>query len=482
MSNRKMAVNAIFNVVRTSLSIIFPIITYPYAARVLGKDGLGMVSYGSSIVSYFTLAASLGTTNYATREGAKLREDKERSQHFFEEVFTINICCMIFSYIFLILLMILSDAMHGYTTILIILGTEIFFKTFSVDWVNTVYEDFTYITLRSIITHIVSLIILFTVVKKPDDVYIYAVMTVITYGINCLMNLIYCRKYIRLRIFPTLELRKHIVPLLYFFANDIAVSVYVNIDTTMLGYYKGDSIVGIYTIAVKIYSVIKKIFASIYAVTIPKLAELAGNSNETGFRNLYTQICSVLSILLIPAAIGLIALSEELVFFMGGSEYGDAALSLQILSVGLVFAIYGGLITVCFNVTHKRERINLYATFMSAIINVVLNFVIIPVSGHYGAAFTTTLSEGFVFIFCFMKIKDKTRFFDIRFVLREIINASVGAVLILIYSIMVHKALYIGWMSFVIILFGSIIIYFIWMIAARDKLILSLCRKVRYRI
>lgn len=71
MSNKRITINAILNVIRTGLSIIFPLITYPYVARILGKNGVGMVSYTSSIVSYFVLFASFGISNYATREGSK---------------------------------------------------------------------------------------------------------------------------------------------------------------------------------------------------------------------------------------------------------------------------------------------------------------------------------------------------------------------------------------------------------------------------
>ena len=160
MLNKRITINAILNVIRTGLSIIFPLITYPYVARILGKNGVGMVSYASSIVSYFVLFASFGISNYATREGAKIRSNKSSFQEFFEEMFSINLICMLAAYLGLMGIIFFSKELQEYKGLLAILGIDILFKTLSVDWVNNVYEDFAYITIRSIITHVTSLVVL----------------------------------------------------------------------------------------------------------------------------------------------------------------------------------------------------------------------------------------------------------------------------------------------------------------------------------
>ena len=479
MSNKRITINVILNVIRTGLSIIFPLITYPYVARILGKNGVGMVSYASSIVSYFVLLASFGISNYATREGAKIRSNKSLFQEFFEEIFGINLICMLAAYFGLMGLMFFSEGLQGYKGLLAILGIDILFKTLSVDWVNNVYEDFAYITIRSIITHVLSLVVLLLVVRTSQDVYLYAIILVMTNAINCIMNFFYCRKYIRLRVCFRRRWKRHFISLLYFFANDITVSVYVNIDTTMLGYYKGDSAVGAYTIAVKIYSVVKRMLAAIYTVTLPQLAELAERRNQEEYKNLYTYICATLSIVLIPSAVGLVAVSEELILFMGGVEYKEAVLSLKILAFALIFAIYGGLVTVCFNITHKLEKINLYTTFFSATLNFVINIILIPKWGQYGAAFTTLLSEAFVFLLCFWKIKDKQEYLDMGYVGKEIFHAMIGAILILGISYVVHKFLSAGFFSFLIILFLSVSVYLGYLTIVKDDIEVKILKRLR---
>lgn len=478
MLNKRITINAILNVIRTGLSIIFPLITYPYVARILGKNGVGMVSYASSIVSYFVLFASFGISNYATREGAKIRNNRFSFQEFFEEIFGINLTCMLAAYLGLMGIILFSKGLQEYKGLLAILGIDILFKTLSVDWVNNVYEDFAYITVRSIITHVASLVVLLLLVRTPQDVYLYAIILVMTNAINCIMNFFYCRKYIRLRIHFQRKWKRHFSSLFYFFANDVTVSIYVNIDTTMLGYYKGDSAVGAYIIAVKIYSVVKRMLTAIYTVTLPQLAEFAERKSQEEYKKLYTYICAILSIVLIPSAVGLVALSEELILFMGGAEYKEAVLSLKILAFALIFAIYGGLVTVCFNITHKLEKINLYATFFSATLNFVINIFLIPKWGQYGAAFTTLLSEVFVFFFCFVKVKTKSDFWDMRYIRREIFNGLIGAILILCIAFSVHKILPACLSSFFIILFTSIFVYFGYLIIVRDDVVMKIWKRL----
>ena len=134
---------------------------------------------------------------------------------------------------------------------------------------------------------------------------------------------------------------KHAKPILILFANAVAVSIYVNFDTTMLGWMQGDYYVGLYAVAVRVYTIVKNILVAIYAVTIPRLAYLVGKGDMQEYRKLYSKLWEGLALLLIPAVIGLIGIAREVMLYMGGEEYLPAVLTLQILSVALLFAVFG---------------------------------------------------------------------------------------------------------------------------------------------
>ena len=212
------------------------------------------------------------------------------------------------------------------------------------------------------------------------------------------------------------------------------ISIYVNFDMTMLGWFQTDSAVGLYSISVKIYSVIKTLIVAIYTVTIPRLAKLYGHMETISFRDLYSKLWSYISLLLLPATTGIICLAREIILFMGGEKFIEATVSLQILGGALLFAIMGGLVTACLNVTIGREKDNLKATIISAILNFTLNMFFIPRMGINGAAITTVLSEAFVFFFCFIRLPNKKLYFRKDIIMVNIRHAIYGSILIVMIS------------------------------------------------
>ncbi|MCI8659815.1 MAG: flippase [Lachnospiraceae bacterium] len=459
MKEKNLGFNTILNVIKSGLSVLFPLITYPYVLRILGEEGVGRISYCASIISYFSMIAMLGIATYGIREGAKRKTDKKEFRQFVNEVYTINICSTIIAYVLLFCIVCFLPKLHSYSKLLALQSLSIILTTMGLDWVNTIFEDFFLITVRSIFTHLLSFALLFLLVRTPDDYYWYALLTVITNGIVCVSNWFYVRKYVKPQITFHLKLQQHIGPLLLLFSNSIAISIYVNFDTTMLGWMKGDYYVGLYAVAVKIYTIMKSLLAAIYVVTIPRLAFYIGKKKQQEYKKVYTDLWGYLSILLIPSGIGLLCISHEIMILMGGAKYGIATPTLQILSIGLIFAVFGGLITAVLNITIGKEQNNLIATILSAVINCGLNLILIPLFNQNGAAFTTLLSEFFVFGYCFAKIENKSNYLDFSIVLKAVRDALVGSALILLFSFFVKQFIDILFLRMMVIIGGSVILY-----------------------
>ena len=91
---KSLTLNTILYTLKSIFSIVYPLITFPYISRVLSAEGVGQYSFSNSVVSYFLLIAALGTSTYAIREGAKIRDDREKFQKFAQEIFSINIISM----------------------------------------------------------------------------------------------------------------------------------------------------------------------------------------------------------------------------------------------------------------------------------------------------------------------------------------------------------------------------------------------------
>ncbi len=478
MKIRNIKVNAVLNVIRTLMSVIFPLISYPYVLRILDADGVGKVSYVSSVIAYFSMFAMLGVSTYAVREGARIRDDKEKFTKFVSQVFSINVLSTIISCVCLLCAVLLVNNFSSYRLIFFILSFTIIFQVFSIDWVNTIFEDFAFITVRTIFVYIINIVLLFIFVKKPEDYIIYAILTAVPSGVVCLTNWFYCRRYVKIKLTTDICLNKHLKPLLILFANAIAISVYVNFDITMLGWFKGDYDAGIYTVSGKVYHVAKAVMASIYAVTVPRLSSYVGRNDYSKYKALYSKTWGMLSLVLIPASVGLVCFSQEIIYVFGGSKYTDAILPLQILSCALIFAIFGGLITACLNITIGKEKKNLIATIVSALVNFGLNFIFIPFWGVVGAAITTAISEFIVLLICFIKIENKDLYLDKKVVTTNILHSLIGAVVVVVGSIALKSIIHGTLLRIIVIIPSIVVVYALLLCVIKNQIFSDLIRQI----
>lgn len=482
MKQKNIGINAILNAIKSSLSIIFPLISYPYILRALGTVGLGKVSYVMSIVSYFSLIAMLGVSTYGVREGAKARENKEKLSEFVSQVFTINVISTVISYILLFILVCAFKQLHDYALLFVIISFSIISQTLAVDWVNTIFEDFAYITLRSVIVYIVQLILIFLLIRDENDYFVYAVLHVLSPIVICVTNWFYCRKYVRIKLVLSKSIQAHLKPLLILFANTVAISIYVNFDTTMLGVMKGDESVGLYAAATKVYSVVKSMMIAVYSVAIPRLSGFVGVGDFKAFKRLFTNLWCSVSLLLLPAGVGLFCMAEEVILIIGGPQFLAAASALRILSLALIAAIFGGLLTACLNVTIGRESTNLRATIISAGINFVFNLFCIPLFAQSGAALTTLLAELFVCIYCFLKTGDRQKYFDGKTILPNMIQVAIAISLMAVFIYIVKYYIDEYIICTVLSIVGAVIVYTLTLVFLKNRFVIDVLQKVLMRI
>ena len=244
------------------------------------------------------------------------------------------------------------------------------------------------------------------------------------------MNFFRAKKYCNLRLTLKCNWKDHFKPILVIFGSLAATSIYVNSDTTMLGLMTTDYEVGIYSVASKIYRIVKQMLSAVLIVSIPRLALLMGQERFTEYRRTLTQIFNVLTILLLPAVTGLILLSREIVLIIASPEYIQATTSLQLLSIALIFCIFGWIFNQCVLIPAKKEMIVLKATIISAIANIFLNFILIPIWKENAAAFSTIVAEAIMMVICTYYGLKVTRLEN--GVVKNMISVIVGCVVIVI--------------------------------------------------
>lgn len=395
--------NTIYNAIKTCSSVLFPLIIFPYILRVLMPDNVGKVDFSASIVSYFNLIASLGISTYAIRECSTNRNDSDKLNNIASQLYSINIISTIISFFLLIITIFFYSKLHNYFVLILIQSISIISNTLSAEWINSAMEDFKYITIRTLVLQLFSLILILMLVKKPDDYLKYVVIGLITSVGGCLYNIRYRRKYCKItflwRIKYDIDWKRHLPPVLMMFAMLLAQTIFNNIDISMLGIMRGDYEVGIYSTAYKISNILNQLVFSVLWVIMPRMSLYYSEGDYSSISKLCRKILCYNTTIGLPCAIGVILLSDDIILIFAGKEYSESSMVLKVLMLGLVFSLYGGgYIGNCILLPSKKEKIFMIVCCVAAIENIITNYYFIPRFGVVAAASTSVFCAFTIFI------------------------------------------------------------------------------------
>ena len=474
MIKKSLSLNAVLNAMRSVLNMLFPLITYPYITAVLSVEELGKYNFSLSIVNYFALIAGLGVSSYAIREGARIREDKSALADFSNQMLEINLISMLIAYILLFFVLGTSTTFAPYKELILFLSIQMLFTTIGVEWIYSIFEEYQYITIRSILFKVASIILLFVLVRKEGDVFQYAgVVMFATTGSN-ILDAFFARKYLHFSFVNLKKLKKHIRPIMILFASNIAVMVYVYSDTTMLGIMTDDYTVGIYAVSSKVYSMMKSVLSAVLVVSIPRLANLYGAQKMSEFRDIVQNITDTITLLLVPSVVGVILQSKNIILFISNERYLQATSSLLILSAALVVCMYGWIFNQCVLLPAQKENVILEATIISAVVNVLLNFILINTWKENATAFTTLIAECIMLGICGWKSQEicKVKVFN-----KNLFTVCVGTAVVVGICFVVKMAEFQSTVELLISVILSGIAYFIVQIALKNENVLKLVKK-----
>jgi len=219
---KSLAQNAAYNVVYRLLNVIFPLISATYVARVLAPEGAGKVAYAQNIMSYFLMVAALGIPQYGTREIAKRQSRQHEKNVLFSELLVVNFistALAVVAYYLFIWALSPPDLL-----IYIVFGLELLFNFINIDWLYQGEEEYVYITRRSILVKLLSLLAMFLLVKKQEDAVLYALILCMGVGCNYIFNIFHARKRVSFTC-AGLNIGQHLKPILVLMASTVVASL-----------------------------------------------------------------------------------------------------------------------------------------------------------------------------------------------------------------------------------------------------------------
>ncbi|WP_455765224.1 oligosaccharide flippase family protein [Gemmiger formicilis] len=390
---KSLAKNSIYNIIYQMLSLIFPLLSSMYVARIILEDGVGKVAYAQNIASYFTSIALLGFPAYGIREIARVKESKtECNQTFFELLF-INAISTTAASVLYIVLLICIDSFRNELLLYLCAGAVVWLNYANIDWFYQGKEEYGYITARSLAIKVLSLVALVLLVKQKDDYVLYALISSCGTACNYILNLFHARKYITFDVnIKKLGLKKHLKPLFVLAIAAFLGNVYNKVDVTMLGMMVSDAVVGYYSNAHKIILIVVSCCIAVTTVFMPRLSYYYEN-DRCALNKLVDFGTKLLIAIVVPATVGLSLLASDAIVLLYGKAFAPAGETLAIFAPMLLIRPIGDLLCYQLLISAGKEQKRIYTSFIATVVNIVLNYLLIPKWQQNGAAVASVISE-----------------------------------------------------------------------------------------
>lgn len=306
-------------------------------------------------MSYFVTLAALGLPSYGVREFAKVRDNIERKNILFTELFIINLISTTISLIAYSAFLICNNGFNNEWTLYICCGLTIFFNYLNIDWIYQGLEEYGYITGRSIAIKSITLVLLIILVKTKEDYVIYALLTSLALGGNYIFNVIHAHKIVKFT-FNDLNIKRHIKPVAIIAGIIFMSTIYNKVDVTMLKMLSTDEAIGYYSYAQKTVNIVLTMCSAVTATFLPRLSYYYEN-DKNGFYRLFNKGFQILCLGVIPLAIGLFLIAQQAVLLLYGTDFVQTGETIRLMCPLILIKGFGDLLCYQLAYSSKNERI-----------------------------------------------------------------------------------------------------------------------------
>ncbi len=398
-------VNYILNLINTGTQMLFPLITFPYVCRVIEADGIGQINFFQSIISYISLFTCLGIPMYAIREIARDRSDVVQMNRTAMEILLLHSMLTLLGYAIVAILCLTVPQIQVNIPLFLILSLTIFFTAIGCEWFYRGIEDFKYITIRGFIIKTVSVVLLFIFVKSKTDLLYYGCYTVFGVLGGNIFNFFRLRKYIHREniIFSELHIKRHVKPVLKVFSFSVVTSIYLQLNTVLLGFLKNALAVGYFAAATKVMQMLLMMSSCLGSVMMPRASHLIAENKEDEFNRLIQKSYDFTLAIALPMTIGLIFCAPSLITALCGVKFEHSILPSQIIAPIILMVAISNVFGI--QVLFPKGKINIVTLCcgIGAVADLILNLCLIPFFSYIGtsiaylgAEVATTVSMYFI--------------------------------------------------------------------------------------
>lgn len=471
--------NVIYNFLLTGMNFLFPLITSPYISRVLGADNLGKVNFATSITNWFVLLSIFGINVYGVREIAKVRYSKDELNKVFSELIFIKIIVSIISIISYIGIVSSIQKFQQEKVLYLVMSLNIIFSIFSIDWFYQGIEEYKYITVRSLILKVISLVSIILFVKNDENYVIYALISSIALGMSNILSYIYSFNFVRLN-FSDINIKIHLRSLVIFFITGLVVNIYTQSDQTILGFMATNKEVAFANRTRTILGLAGSLSTAVTSVTMPRASYFYKNDHQR-FKKFLEYIPNFMIWITVPLSIAIMLLSDNIMYILGGNEFLEATNLLMILSFVVFLSPLNNWLQNQVLVPSNKENIIIVICSLTALLSAILNIIFIPKFGVITIGIVSVVCEvvalciNLIIIRFILKYKNVNIFNKafVKFVMSSII---MGSLIILIKLIIKNYSI-----SFIVSSILGFTIYLATLILIKEETTLHIINKIKIK-
>ena len=386
--------NIVFNIIYQVVQLLLPLVVTPYVARVLSPQGVGLYSFSNSIVTYFGLFILLGVANYGNRSIAEVSNDKfERSKVFFEIYFF-----QVFMGIVVICIYVVFSVFQKNYLIYLVQIFYLIGLIFDYNWYFSGIERFDITVTRSLIIRFLSVFLIFLFVKTPNDLYKYSLIMTIGPLLGQIFLIPFLFKSVMFIAPSKKKIIKHIKPNLILFVPILATSFFTQVDKIMIGSLINTTQVAYYDYSEKIIKIPIGVITAYNTVMMPRMVNII-NHERQNYEDMLKKSMKIVGFFSIGIFFGLIAVSNDFINIFYGNNYKECIQLTKIFSLYCIIVPWSHTIRMQYLIPFKKDKNYVNSIVLGAIVNFLLNCILIKIIGTCGAIIATLITELVILIY-----------------------------------------------------------------------------------
>ncbi|MEQ2878454.1 flippase [Enterococcus asini] len=461
--------NYLYNLTYQIFLILVPLLTVPYISRTLGADAVGVNAYTNSIMSYFILLANLGLSLYGNRTIAYSRDSiEERSTRFWEIVILKLLMGVISFGCFFIFTIFYGQ----YTDLLWLQSIQLVATAIDISWFFVGVEDFKRTITRNVIVKVLSLLLIFTFVRTPNDLSRYIVIVCFSGLLGNLTLWSYIKRYVRKVDFASLRFINHFKPVVALFLPQIATSVFVSVNRLFLGSLSTMSQTGYFDNSDKVIRIFLSFVTAIGTVVFPRIANYYKKNDGEKVTFFMSQAFDGVNLISIPIVCGTISIAKPFSNIFFGSNFEGIDIVLSVLAIELIFMGWSSIIGQQYLVAVDKTRGLTISMVIGVLIIIIVDLFLIPLYGALGAAVGSVLGEFTIAAIQFWYVS-RHKLVNLRVIFQDTWKFFVGGAAVIIVANFARRLVQHDISQIFLAVLTSVAVYIVSLVILKPRIIVN---------